>query len=288
MSQVSNVLKAASFSIVTNVALVVVKWTAGHIGHSFALIADAIESSSDVLSSVLVLLGAWYASRPADKNHPYGHGRLEPLVTFVVVVFLVGSALVIAHESIQHIRTPHEMPKPFTLYVLGGIILWKELSFQWVLRQGKAAHSSVLIADAWHHRSDAITSVSAFVGISIALYFGEGYESADDWASLFASAFILYNSYHIFRPALGEIMDEHRYEGLVDEIRKQALHVKGVLNTEKCHVRKAGTKYYIDLHAIVNGSLTVSEGHEIAHRLKDHLMGQLPHVADVLVHIEPM
>jgi cation diffusion facilitator family transporter len=233
------------------------------------------------------LLGLQYANRPADENHPYGHGRIEPLITFIVVGFLVVSATVIAHQSIQNIQTPHELPKPWTLLVLAGIIFWKELSYRIVLRKSKQTQSSSLKADAWHHRSDAITSVAAFLGISIALVFGEGYETADDWAALFASGFILYNSYLIFRPALGEIMDEHTHSDLVQEIRAISITVPGVLDTEKCYIRKAGLKYHVDLHAVVHGNLSVREGHDIAHRLQDTLKAQLPHLGQVLLHIEP-
>ena len=159
------------------------------------MIADAIESTTDIFASLLVLFGLKYAKRPADENHPYGHGKIEPLITFLVVIFLVISALIIAHESIQNIQTPHNSPKSWTLIVLGIIILWKEISFRIVIKKSKEINSSSLKAYAWHHRSDAITSVMAFIGISIALIFGEGYEIADDWAALLASGFIFYNSF---------------------------------------------------------------------------------------------
>lgn len=260
---------------------------AGFFGNSYALIADAIESTTDIFSSILVLIGLKYSSKPPDKNHPYGHGRIEPLTTFLVVGFLITSATIIAYESILHIGTPHDLPEPYTLLILGAIILWKEISYRLVLKKSVETKSSSLRADAWHHRSDAITSMAAFVGISIALYFGKGYESADDWAALFASGFILYNSYLIFRPALGEILDEHVYDDLVEEIRTIALQVNGIIATEKCFIRKTGMKYQVDLHAIVDGLLTVKEGHAIAHRLKDTLREQLPQLGHVLIHVEP-
>ena len=280
-------IKTTYFSILSNASLAIIKGLAGIFGNSYALIADAIESTTDIFSSLLVLLGLKYAKRPADKNHPYGHGKIEPLITFVVVAFLVTSATVIAYESIQNIQTPHKTPKPWTLLVLGAIIIWKEISFQVVIRKSKETNSSSLKADAWHHRSDAITSVMAFIGISIALIFKEGYETADDWAALLASFFILYNSYLIFRPALGEIMDEDVYDDLIEEIREKSMEVAGVLGTEKCFVRKAGMKYHVDLHAIVNSTITVKEGHEIAHKLKDYLRKKLPNLGHVLIHIEP-
>lgn len=275
------------FSIVGNASLALIKWLAGYFGNSYALIADAIESTADIFSSFLVLLGIKYASRPADKNHPYGHGRVEPLITFLVVGFLITSATIIAHDSIVNINTPHELPKPFTLIVLGLIIIWKEISYRIVIKKSIQTNSSSLKADAWHHRSDAITSVSAFIGISIALFFGKGYESADDWAALLGSAFILYNSYLIFRPALSEIMDEHIYDDTIELIRFNSLKVKGVIDTEKCHVRKIGMSYHVDLHAIVDRNITVRDGHEIAHQLKNKILEELPDIADVFIHIEP-
>lgn len=267
--------------------MALIKGLAGFFGNSYALIADAIESTTDIFSSLLVLFGLKYAKRPADDNHPYGHGKIEPLITFIVVAFLVTSATIIAYESIQNIQTPHELPKSWTLIVLSGIILWKEISFQVVIKKSKETNSTSLKADAWHHRSDAITSIMAFIGISIALIFGKGYETADDWAALLASAFILYNSYLIFRPALGEIMDEHLYDDLLAEIREKSNEVQGVLGTEKCFIRKAGMKFHVDLHAIVDGEISVKEGHDIAHRLKDYLRTEIPNLDHVLIHIEP-
>lgn len=280
-------IRTTYFSIIGNTLLALIKGLAGFFGHSYALIADAIESTTDIFASLLVLFGLKYATRPADDNHPYGHGKIEPLITFLVVAFLVTSATVIAYTSIQNIQTPHETPRPWTLIVLGCIIVWKEISFRIVIRKSRETNSSSLKADAWHHRSDAITSVMAFIGISIALLFGEGFETADDWAALFASAFILYNSYLIFRPALGEVMDEHLYDDLLEEIRAEAIKVSGIVGTEKCFIRKAGMKYHVDLHAIVDGDISVRAGHEIAHHLKDHLMEVIPNLEHVLIHIEP-
>jgi cation diffusion facilitator family transporter len=280
-------VKATYFSIIGNTCLAIIKGIAGVFGNSYALIADAIESTTDIFSSCLVLFGIKYSNRPADANHPYGHGRVEPLITFLVVGFLITSASIIAYESVINIRTPHELPKPWTLIVLGAIIIWKEFSFRLVMKRGIQTNSSSLKADAWHHRSDAITSVAAFIGISIALFLGKGYESADDWAALFASAFILYNSYLIFRPALGEIMDEHLYEDLEAEIRKIAVSVDGVIDTEKCFIRKSGMKFHVDLHAVVDGTISVKEGHDISHLLKDTLRENIVDLGHVLIHIEP-
>lgn len=289
-STLSNEKKAINtivFSIVGNCFLALIKGLAGFFGNSYALIADAIESTTDIFSSILVLFGLKYANKPADKNHPYGHGKIEPLITFLLVGFLVISATFIAHESIQNIKNPHALPEKWTLIVLLLIIAWKELSFRIVIQKSEETNSSSLKADAWHHRSDAITSVAAFIGISMALLLGKGYESADDWAALFASGFIFYNSYLIFRPALGEIMDEHFYDDLVEDIRRISLTVDGIIATEKCFIRKVGMIYHVDLHAKVNGSISVTDGHNLAHQLKDTLRAEIPQLGHVLIHIEP-
>jgi cation diffusion facilitator family transporter len=287
MTHEESAIKATYFSLIGNALLAIIKGLAGFFGNSYALIADAIESTTDIFSSFLVLFGIKYSNKPADENHPYGHGRAEPLITFLVVGFLITSANIIAYESISNIGTPHNLPKPWTLIILFLIIIWKEISFRLVMKRSEETNSSSLKADAWHHRSDAITSVAAFIGISIALLLGKGYESADDWAALFASGFILYNSYLIFRPALGEIMDEHLYDDLILDIRQVSHKVDGLIDTEKCFIRKAGMKYHVDLHAIVNANISVKEGHDIAHKLKDTLREQIPQLGHVLIHIEP-
>lgn len=280
-------IKTTYFSILGNLSLAIVKGFAGFFGNSYALIADAIESTTDIFASLLVLFGLKYASRPADENHPYGHGKVEPLITFLVVGILITSATLIAYESIVNIQTPHALPKPWTLIVLGVIIAWKELSYRLVMKRSKETNSTSLKADAWHHRSDAITSIAAFVGIAVAILLGPGYETADDWAALFASGFIFYNSYLIFRPALGEIMDEHFYDDLIEDIRKVSASVDGILDTEKCYVRKAGMTFHVDLHAIVDADISVKEGHHLSHVLKDTLHEEIPELGEILIHIEP-
>lgn len=280
-------IKASYFSIAGNTLLAIVKFLTGIFGNSYALIADAIESTTDVFSSILVLLGLRYASKPADENHPYGHGKAEPLFTFMVVGFLIVSATVIAYESIDNINTPHKTPKAYTLLVLAVIIIIKEIFYRFISKKSDETKSSVLKADAWHHRSDAITSLMAFIGISIALVMGPGYENADDWAALFASGFILYNAYLILRPALGEVMDEHMHDEIEVEIRKIAHANPGVTETEKCYIRKTGMTYHVDLHIAVAANITVKEGHDIAHKVKDDILEQLPEIADVLIHVEP-
>ena len=280
-------IKTTYFSIAGNVLLAAIKWLSGYFGNSYALIADAIESTTDIVASFLVYLGIRYSSRPADECHPYGHGRAEPLITFIVVAFLVISATVITYEGVQNILTHHPPPEPYTLVILAGIIVWKEISFQLVMKKSRQTNSSSLRAEAWHHRSDAITSVAAFIGISIALLFGEGFEAADDWAAIFAAAFILYNSYLIFRPALGEIMDENLHTNVIKMIQETAIGVSGALAVEKCLVRKVGMKYHAELQVLVSAEISVKAGHNIAHDVEKALQQKIPDLTHVLVHIEP-
>lgn len=287
MNKDKTAIHTATFSIIGNILLALIKYISGILGNSFALIADAIESLTDVFASILLLLGLKYAQRPADSNHPYGHGKIEPLISILLAALMIFSALYIAYQSIINIQTPSHTPKPWTLIILGIIILWKELSFRFVKHRNKNIESSTLNADAWHHRSDAITSLAAFIGISIALVGGKGYEAADDWAALFAAAFIMYNSYTILRSALAEIMDENIYDELCVKINTIAHTVPGILSTEKCYIRKGGTKYFVDLHARVDGRITVAEGHKISHNLKETVLKEIPAIENILIHIEP-
>ncbi len=279
--------RSALFGIIVNFFLALIKGTTGILGNSYALIADAIESTTDIFASLLVMVGLRYSTKPADENHPYGHGRAEPLFTFIVVGFLVVSATIIAFQSIINLNKPQETPETYTLFVLGGIILVKELSYRYIKFKSKKINSSALEAEAWHHRSDAISSLFAFMGILIAIVFGKGFEIADDIAALFASFFILYNAYKIFRPALGEIMDEQIFHELEAEVRSKSQDVDGVIDIEKCVIRKVGMHFFIDLHVIVDGHLSVAEGHLIGHKLEEYLFENITEVHEVLTHVEP-
>ncbi len=280
-------MKSIRAGIFVNLFLALLKGMVGFLGNSFALIADAIESLADVFTSIIVWLGLKAASKAPDEDHPYGHGRAEPLAGIVVAVSLIAAAILIAIESIHLIMTPHESPKPYTLIILIGVIIIKELMFRHVEKTANEIGSTAVKGDAWHHRSDAITSFTAAIGISIALIGGKGYESADDWAALIAAVLIVYNAVHIFQPAFHEVMDKAVSDDLVVEIRALAAQVEGVMEVEKCFVRKSGFEYFVDIHLVVNGDLTVREGHKIGHDVKDFVMLHKPLVYNVLTHIEP-
>jgi cation diffusion facilitator family transporter len=280
-------MKSIRTGIFVNLFLALVKGIVGFFGNSFALIADAIESLADVFTSIVVWLGLKAASKAPDEDHPYGHGRAEPLAGIVVAVSLIAAAILIAIQSIHLILTPHKSPEPYTLIILLIVVVVKELMFRRAEKTADEIGSTAVKGDAWHHRSDAITSLTAAIGITIALIGGEGYESADDWAALIAAVLIVYNAVHIFQPAFHEVMDKAISEELVDEIRTLAAQVEGVIEVEKCFVRKSGFEYFVDIHVVVNGDLTVREGHKIGHDVKDFIMLHKPLVYNVLTHIEP-
>jgi len=274
--------------VLANMALAATKGVAGVVGNSYALIADAIESTSDIASSLIVLSGIKIASKPADVDHPYGHGKAEPIAAAVVSIALMAAAIVIAAESVREIFLPHHAPAPFTLIVLVGVVLVKESLFRYAFSAGESSHSTAVKTDAWHHRSDAITSMAAFIGISVALIGGQGYESSDDYAALFASGIIAFNGYRLFVPALREIMDAAPPVEIEKGVRVSAAAVQGVVSLDKCLVRKMGLEYYVDLHVVVDGAISVSRGHEIAHDVKHAIRGSNPRISDVLIHIEPV
>jgi cation diffusion facilitator family transporter len=278
---------SAITGVYINALLAVGKITGGILGHSFALVADGIESSTDILSSLVVYTGLKFAVKPPDVDHPYGHGKGEPIAALAVGVALVGAAISIAVQSLREIITPHKLPEPFTLIILAGVLVTKEILFRYVVRIGKDINSIAVQTDAWHHRSDAITSALAFVGISIALIGGKGWESADDWAALLASFIILFNAVAQIRPALAELSDVAPPKTIQAEVKAVARHVPGVEDLEKCFVRKMGFHFYVDLHVVVNGALSVREGHRIAHEVKSAILSAYPRVTEVLVHIEP-
>ncbi|MBI3195063.1 MAG: cation transporter [Ignavibacteriae bacterium] len=280
-------MKTSVIGILVNAVLAAVKGITGIFGNSYALVADAIESSLDVFSSAIVWGGLKISTLPADADHPYGHGKAEPLAGALVSIGLLAGAVIIIIQSVNEIITPHHAPAPFTLIVLVIVILTKEILFRFVIRVGKEVNSTAVKGDAWHHRSDAITSAAAFIGITVALIGGDGYESADDYAALFVSIIIAINAYRIFRPALNEIMDAAPQPEIENRVREIAGNVEGVMWLEKCHVRKMGFDIFVDLHVTVDANITVHEGHEVARRVKASIRQSNQRIIDVLIHIEP-
>ncbi|CAN5489059.1 cation diffusion facilitator family transporter [soil metagenome] len=279
--------RIALLGMLINFVLAIAKISAGIVGNAYALIADGIESTLDIGGSAVIWGGLKFAARPPDETHPYGHGKAEPIAAAVVAVGVITAAVGLAVQSVREIMTPHHAPAPWTLAVLVIIVLVKELLYRSVIRIGRSVESTAVQTDAWHHRADALTSVAAFIGISVALIGGPGWEAADDWAALLACGVIAYNGYQLFSPALHEIMDTAPRGDLEELVRTAACAVAGVREVEKCRLRKMGVDYYVDLHVRVDGAITVAAGHDIAHEVKSAIRATEPRIADVLVHVEP-
>jgi len=281
-------LRATFLGIAVNVVLGAAKFAAGILGHSHALIADATESFADIFNSLVVWRGLVVAAAPPDEDHPYGHSKAEPLAAAFGAVTLLGAAIWIAGRSLVKITEPHSSPQWFTLVVLIFVIVTKEGLFRFVIGEGNATDNSAVKTDAWHHRSDAITSAGAFIGISIALVGGEKLSWADDAAAIFCAVIIGINGWLLLRPALNELMDQAPGREVIEQIRRIAADTPGVERVEKCFVRKAGHLFFVEMHVEVDPEMTVLRSHEIAHAVKDKIREAMPAVNDVLVHIEPL
>jgi cation diffusion facilitator family transporter len=271
-----------------NVVLAAVKIAGGIFGHTYALIADGAESTLDVLSSSLVWAGFRVAGRPPDANHPYGHGKAEPLAALAVAVFVFGMATWLAIESVHEIITPHQAPRWWTLPLLAAVIVTKFVFSRRLRKAGKGQDSTALDVEALHHSTDAITSAAAFIGIGIALLGGKGWENADDWAALAACLVIAYNGATMMSKGLHDVMDTAVPATFEAEVKKLAREVPGVRDLHRVRVRKSGLSYLVDIQIRVDGNLTVRAGHDIAHAVKDVLIASAPHrISDVTVHVEP-
>jgi cation diffusion facilitator family transporter len=282
-------LRVTFLGMAANVFLAGGKLFAGILGHSHALVADAFESLADIVGSVIVWRGIVVASKPADEDHPYGHGKAEPIAAAVISTMLLLAAAGIGLHALREVvtPTPGPGPRPFTLLVLLGVLVVKEVLFRYVQREGEAVQSAAVKSDAWHHRSDAVTSLAAAIGITISLVGGPRFASADSVAAVVAAAVIAWNGWSLLRPALEELMDATPDPLLTEQIRVIASAVPGVDAIEKCFARKMGYHLFVDMHVHVDPLMTVERSHRLAHEVKDTVRARLPHVHDVLIHIEP-
>ena len=280
-------MRAAQVGMLVNLILAIIKLIAGIVGHAYALVADAVESTADIFSSIVVYGGLRIAAQPADDDHPYGHGRAEALAGALVAVMLVAAAVGIAIEAVREIRTPHHVPKAWTLAVLVGVIVIKQALASKVLRIGSEIGSTAVIADAKHHRSDVITSTAAFIGISIAVIGGPGWEQADDWAALVASLVIAYNGVKMIRPAIDDLMDRVPEADVVQRIATAATSVPEVRAIEKLKVRKVGLQYAVDLHVQADSHMSLHDAHIVSGKVKGAIRAAMPAVDGVLIHMEP-
>jgi cation diffusion facilitator family transporter len=280
-------IRAAQFGILVNSCLAVIKVIAGVIGNSYALIADGIESGTDIFSSMIVMSGLWIARRDPTDEYPFGFGRAETLATAAVSLMLVGAAIGISIEAVREILTPHHLPASWTLAVLLFVVIVKWVTSRRVRSVGTEIGSNAVSADAWHHLSDAVTSTAAFIGISIALWGGPGWEPADDWAALVGAGVIAYNGVSILIAALKELMDATPGNEIISQIRQVAQDVPEVLAIEKVFVRRAGLVYHVVIHVQASGTMSLATSHSLGGRVKATVREQIPRIGSVVVHMEP-
>jgi cation diffusion facilitator family transporter len=280
-------VRTAQLGMVTNAALALVKLLAGIFGNSYALIADAVESSADIFSSLIVWGGLRIASRDPDDDYPFGYGKAESVASFTVALMLLGAAVGIAVEAIREIITPHHSPAPWTLIVLVTVVIVKAMLARKVGAVGEEVGSNAVKADAWHHQSDAITSAAAFIGISIAVWKGPGWEAADDWAALVASVVIAYNGVAMLRTALRDLMDRHPGEDITTPVRRVAAGVPGVAAIEKLLVRRSGISFHVEIHVQADPAMSLADSHALGGLVKSTIRLAQPRVRGVLVHMEP-
>jgi len=286
-------LRAIFLGIAVNAALGAAKFLAGVFGHSHALIADATESFADIFNALIMWRGIAVAAAPADEEHPYGHGKAEPLAAAFGAVMLLAAAVWITVKGGVNIYQwangiPREQPQWFTLVALGVVVFVKEGLFRFVVKEGTDVDNSAVKTDAWHHRADAITSLGAAIGITIALIGGPKFVCADDAAAIFAAFIVGWSGWLLLRPAMNELMDKAPDPEVIEQIRQLAASIEGVEHVEKCFARKAGHLLFVEMHVEVNPQMTVLRSHEIAHDVKDKIRDTMPAVSDVLVHIEPL
>lgn len=290
MSLRSSSIQARDITIiglVVNVVLSAVKFAVGIAGHSHAVVADAVHSLSDMGTDLLVLIGIKLWSAPADERHPYGHQRIETVITFAISLFLAGVALGIGWDAIHRIGGDAECP-PLMIALFGPLlsIIAKELLFRRTRVVGKRIHSSALIANAWHHRSDALSSIPALVAVAIAAIYPQ-WAFLDSLGALIVALLILKVAWDIAWPALSELMDHGASKEDLSEITELAKSVCGVRSIHRLRTRRVGAGWFVDLHAEVDPEMTVRESHDIATALQYKLLEEGPSVADVTVHIEP-
>lgn len=279
--------QAALLGLAVNLVLGVVKLMGGIFGSSFALISDAVNSLGDVFMSVAVLFALRIAQRPPDAEHPYGHTRAEAIAGSNVALLVIVSALLVGWEAIQRIDIPHDLPPVWTLWIAGGNVVIKEALYRYNVRIGKQTGSSVVMASAWDHRSDALCSLAVLIGLGITRWAGPDWIGADDVAALLVVAIIIWSGTRVFRKSASELMDVQADEEFVRKIRQAAESVPDVKMVETLWVRKSGLEYFADIHIEVDQNLTVAAGHTIGHRVKDRLLDEFPALRDVLVHLEP-
>lgn len=280
-------IRAAIVGLAINLLLGAVKLAGGLVGHSFALLSDAVNSLGDVVTSTVIVIALWFSQRPPDAEHPYGHSRAEGIAACNVALLVVLSAIAIGWEALRRFGHPQEIPPTWTLAIAASNALIKEALFHYKVRVSRRTGSSAILANAWDHRSDALCSLAVLIGLGIVRWGGETWSGADQVAALVVVLAIVWSASQVFVSSIRELMDLQADEPFVIRVRETAGQVPGVQGVEKLWLRKSGLEYFADIHIEVDPHMTVAAGHEIGHAVKDRLLDEFPLMRDVLVHLEP-
>ena len=279
--------KVSRISIYLNAALSAVKLLAGLVAHSGAMVSDAVHSMSDVFSTFIVMIGVHLAGKESDKEHPYGHERMECVAAIVLAGILLATGLMIGYEGVQKIQHPEDLQAPGVLALAAAVlsIAVKEAMFRYTRKAAKQIDSDALMADAWHHRSDALSSIGALIGIGGALL---GFPILDPVASLVICLFIAKAAYDIFRDAINKMVDQSVDEETENALRACAMAHPGVLGIDRLMTRKFGSRVYVEMEIAADGSMTLTDAHEIAEGVHNDIEHQFPKVKHIMIHVNPV
>ena len=281
------VRKVTWIGLLTNICLSGIKFAAGYWGRSQALIADAIHSLTDTTTDLAVIAGSHYWSRPPDESHPYGHRRLETLVTAFIGLMLAAAGIGIGWEAISSLHQKHTPPPGWiAFYAAMASIVAKEILYRWTAAAGKKIKSPALAANAWHHRSDAISSLPVLVAVTGALIF-PSWSFLDHVGAAIVSIFILHAAFKIIWPAVSELIDAGAPEEIQNKIAEIACNTTGVHEVHAVRSRYISSSIQIDMHIVVDGNISVREGHTIADNVENGIISSIPEVLEVVVHVDP-
>ncbi|HWC96510.1 MAG TPA: cation diffusion facilitator family transporter [Candidatus Sulfopaludibacter sp.] len=279
--------RVAAFGMAVSGALALVKIAAGLSGHSTAVVADGLESASDVFASGFVLLGLTLAAIPPDENHPYGHGRVETLTGLLIGLVLTAGGVIISFASLQHLGQPRQTVAAFVIYPLLASLVAKACLAAYKFRYGRLLNSDSLTADAWNDTMDSVSAVAALIAVGLTLADPNRFREADRYGGFIVGLIVVTTGIRVVYDTAMQLMDTMPSDVLMTQLREAARDEPGVRGVEKCFARKTGLKYHVDLHLEVDPEMTVRQSHDIAHQVRLRIMQRLDWVADVLVHVEP-
>jgi cation diffusion facilitator family transporter len=279
--------KVTIIGVLVNTFLIVLKLIAGIFGSSQALIADAVHSFSDLFTDVVVLVGLKISNKPPDKTHHFGHARIETLASTIVGMALIGTALYIGiSASLTIYRHTEYHPTILALFGAGVSIALKEVLYHYTIRTGRRIKSQLIVANAWHHRSDVLSSVAVFIGVA-GTQINPSWHILDSFAALLVSFFIVKVGLEILRDALREFTDTAPQPEIIGKIQQCALSVNGVLDTHDLRVRTSGGLFQMEIHIVVDGQLTVLEGHKISKAVEGCLSEDVGNFSSITIHVDP-